>query len=102
MRSVPAPVVSAITAMADLGTCVPEKRFGVFDPRDRIVHRLGELVLVRRQIVDLLAIEDRVALHERNVDFLLGTVSVLLGALDRICVYNELAFLPLRTWPPSS
>jgi len=57
-------VVGPVPAMADRGAGGGEEPLGALDPLDGIDDWLGEPVVVRRQAVDLLDVEDRVAFYE--------------------------------------
>lgn len=56
-------IVGLITAVADFGTNRSEGVFCVIDPRYRIKNRLGQLIVVSREPVDLIDIEDAVTLY---------------------------------------
>ena len=82
--------------MADVGAGRGEERFGVLDARDRLEARRGLRVVVRGQAVDLLDVEDGVALQERDLalDLLAGR-RVGFGARDLVGVDDKRALLAL-------
>ena len=91
----------AVSAVTDFSFGGGEEGFRMFDARDRIEHRLGELGVMGGQAVDLLDIEDRVALHVGDglVDLLAGGF-IGFGSGERVGVDDRLALLALADMRP--
>ena len=84
-------VIGAVAAEADVGAGVAAENLGADDACERIERRLGRRREMPWQTVDLLAVEDGVALEER--DRVLGLLAVVgsLGARDAIGIDDETA-----------
>ena len=82
--------------MPDIRAKSGEERIGVIDPRRGIEARLGLGVVMRRQILDLLDVEDRVALHvgDRALGLIAGDL-IGLGTDKLVGVDDRVALLAL-------
>ena len=86
--AVKSPVAAVLNGRLGAG----KETLGAFKPRDVVVKRRHGRIKMRGQAVDLLGVENRVALHERNFGFRFCALLVRAGLGEGVGVNDKRAF----------
>src|SRR3546814_15853818 len=94
-------MVGPVAAVADVGAGGGEEGVGLLESRDRTRRLLGAGIIVGGEALDLLAVEDGVALEIGAPALTLFPVPVGYGCREAFRLDNALALPPLAHHPPA-